>query len=376
MKTAKKISGRNKETVSGLLRGLLEAGAAENLFAAAENKRGDSFAFYLMGKGQVPETLDPIPPVMSRSAAGVIRSLTARGPLARKTLAVLRPCELRALVELKKLNQVDTENLITVSFDCPGIFPLKTFFKGNTSSLREAHEKALADGHLEGARPVCEICTGFTGEGADLEIASHGVAGDAFWVIAHTDAGLACLEAIDAPAVEDLSERDKALQAERERRQAVREERLAGFQDSARGPENLMKVLQNCLNCHNCMRICPICICQECYFESNAFRGEADRFLKRSERKGGLSFPSDVLLFHLGRMTHMSISCVSCGACEDACPADVSVSLLFSLVGKTTQELFDYVPGRDPAEPVPYLHFEREEFQEFEVPYVEQRTES
>ena len=38
----------------------------------------------------------------------------------------------------------------------------------------------------------------------------------------------------------------------------------------------------------------------------------------------------------------VSDACVSCGTCEDACPVDVPIAQLFSMMGEQTQELFNY----------------------------------
>ena len=94
--------------------------------------------------------------------------------------------------------------------------------------------------------------------------------------------------------------------------------------------------------------------------------------LQRAQRKSGLKLPPDVLLFHLGRMSHMSVSCVSCGACEDACPADVPVSMLFALAGRDTQAVFDYEPGRRLDEAIPHTVFKFEELKDFETPYTKE----
>jgi formate dehydrogenase subunit beta len=65
-------------------------------------------------------------------------------------------------------------------------------------------------------------------------------------------------------------------------------------------------------------------------------------------------------------MLHMSLSCVSCGACEDACPTAIPVAQVFSLVGGQNQEEFGYVPGRSREEPPPLRVYEEEEFEEVE----------
>ena len=51
-------------------------------------------------------------------------------------------------------------------------------------------------------------------------------------------------------------------------------------------------------------------------------------YLSRAAKRGAFRFPADTLFFHLGRMSHISASCVSCGLCEDACPVDIPVEEL------------------------------------------------
>ena len=64
----------------------------------------------------------------------------------------------------------------------------------------------------------------------------------------------------------------------------------------------------------------------------------------------------------------MVLSCVSCGACEDACPMNISVAQAFSMVGDETQKDFGYTPGRSRQDPLPLQSFAKEEFCEVEMP--------
>ncbi len=73
--------------------------------------------------------------------------------------------------------------------------------------------------------------------------------------------------------------------------------------------------------------------------------------------------PSDTLIFHLTRLSHMATSCVGCGMCESACPSGLPVSSLFSLIGSQLQDMFDYVPGKDPEEEAPVSVFKEEELE-------------
>jgi formate dehydrogenase subunit beta len=62
---------------------------------------------------------------------------------------------------------------------------------------------------------------------------------------------------------------------------------------------------------------------------------------------------------------------VSCGTCEDACPMDIPISQIFSLVGENAQKVFDYIPGRSKDEPIPLVAYQEEELQDVIKPYVE-----
>ena len=72
----------------------------------------------------------------------------------------------------------------------------------------------------------------------------------------------------------------------------------------------------------------------------------------------------DTLLFQLTRMNHMSASCVSCGMCTSACPANIPVGSIFSAVGEQVQKVFEYVPGQDVAEALPLITFHPNEWTE------------
>jgi formate dehydrogenase subunit beta len=138
------------------------------------------------------------------------------------------------------------------------------------------------------------------------------------------------------------------------------------FKSKATGLDNLLNTFSQCINCHNCMRVCPICYCRQCFFDSDNMKFACEDYLNRAEMAGGLRLPPETLLFHIGRMLHMSLSCVSCGACEDACPTAIPVAQVFSLVGNKNQEEFDYVPGRSRDEPLPLRVYEEKEFEEVE----------
>ena len=138
---------------------------------------------------------------------------------------------------------------------------------------------------------------------------------------------------------------------------------LTDLERKTAGLDSLMETLSTCIRCHNCMNVCPICYCKECVFKSAVFEHRPDQFLRWAERSGAIRMPTDTLIFHLTRMSHMATSCVSCGMCDAACPNKLPISSLFGLIGSELQEMFEYVPGRDPEEEPPVSAFKEEELQ-------------
>jgi len=368
------IDGPVDKGVMKFLKGLLDNNAMDAVLLPGKNKTGDSYAWFLMGKDGLNESASPFPPVMTTQGAKMVSYLTKKNGSWKKTGVLLRPCELRAAIELAKLKQVDLTNLVLISYDCPGAFPLKEYVSGSRQELDLAFETSLCtQTDPDGLRNVCSICSNFTGRGADIEIGLIGAESKGFWLIPATEQGEELLKKTEeGNNYKSLGSREKLVQEKSVQRIEKRKITLDSFQDSVNGPENLMTTLSSCINCHNCSRVCPICFCRECYFDSRALNSGADEMLQRAERKNGLRLMPDLLLFHMGRMTHMSISCVSCGACEDACPADIPVSMLFSVAARDTRKLFDYEPGRNIDEALPYSVFNFEELKDFEAPYTKE----
>jgi len=89
---------------------------------------------------------------------------------------------------------------------------------------------------------------------------------------------------------------------------------------------------QKCIKCYGCRDICPVCFCTECSLEHKDLIGTGN-------------LPPEVPIFHLVRAVHMAGRCVDCGLCEEACPADIPLRLLYRKVNEIVTELFDYRTG-------------------------------
>jgi formate dehydrogenase subunit beta len=357
-----------QQAITDLLRRGLDEKAFDAVLVPARVPAGDSFAWLLVRDSAVLDEAQPLPPVISVQGARAIYRFARRG-VAGKAAAVLRPCEVRATTELAKLKQVDLDGLVLISMDCPGAIPLKTYL--DDPQQGDADFERLSNGDETMAREVCKTCHLFSRPASDLHFATLGADNGQAAVIAASDEGRAVLEKLGMAEATSLDAWERAVAERQEQRKQARAQAQAAFRQEVAGTEKLLETLSQCINCHICRSVCPICYCRQCYFESPAVLMPPDNILARARRKGGMRVPTDTLLFHLGRMSHMSLSCVSCGACEDACPSSIPVARMFSLVGDAAQKQFDYVSGRSVTEPLPTITYKEDELADLVAPYVE-----
>jgi len=361
--------GDIREGILDFIKQVLGKGCFDAVLIPAKVPGGDSFTYLLIRDESLLENAYPLPPVMSVQGAKVLSSLTGHGKGRKRIAALIRPCEVRATVELFKLGQVDLENVILISIDCPGVLPLADWVK-DPKKTEAAFSELLKGSDIEGVRPICQICDKFsiTG-GEDLHIGTIGMK-DSLLLIPNSPKGKSILDNLGIQVVQDISDWQSRVGALTANRKKKREQAHKELKFRATGLDNLLNTFSTCINCHNCMRVCPICYCRQCFFDSDNMKFSFEDYLNRAEMMGGLRLPPETLLFHIGRMLHMSLSCVSCGACEDACPTSIPIAQVFSLVGNKNQEEFGYVPGRSIYEPLPLRAYREEEFEEVEQSYV------
>lgn len=354
-------------SIRGFLKGLFERSALGAIMAPRTLPSADNVVQTLITDPEELTGVDVLAPVMPVNAARAVSRLTRIAPMDRPVAVVLRPCEIRALVELTKLKQADLENLIIIGFDCHGAEHLRTYSqkrRENGASTEEFLKQVASDVLHEDLRSACRACERPSPETGDLTIGLFGMdLGKELLLIAKSEKGEALLEGL-TPAEEGSDERrDAALAEIVQQREKARDELFASIEGEATGLDGLLTMLAPCINCHNCMTVCPICYCMQCFFDSDTFDLEGWKYVRRATRKGAYRLLPDTLLFHLGRLNHMASSCVACGACEDACPNDIPLLALFKTVGHRVQEAFDYVAGRSLDEPLPLATFREDELE-------------
>jgi formate dehydrogenase subunit beta len=351
--------------IQGFLKGLLES----------ETLGGMLVPVHLFGKGLPMPTLvtdpeqlsgaDPLAPAYPMNSAKLVSRLS-RGQSGERIVAVMRPCEIRAFVELIKLNQGSLDDVIIVGVDCMGAFDNVSY--GKFVGERDSFEATLAfhQNDMNGVEiaPACKACEHPAPQNADIVI---GIAGvdllSDIPVMATSARGEALLNGLGLPEGSSNG-REQALAAIVETRTVNRDEMIERTAAATGTLTDLSEYLSSCVNCYNCRVACPVCYCKECVFNTDVFEHKPWQYMGWAKRKGSLKMPTDTIFYHLTRMAHMGLSCVGCGQCSNACPNDIPVMELFRTVAARTQESFDYEPGRSLDEAPPLSVFKEDEFQE------------
>ncbi|MBU4317190.1 MAG: 4Fe-4S dicluster domain-containing protein [Proteobacteria bacterium] len=347
-----------KEALRTFLTRLLEEKRVDCVFVAATTPYSNLPMPALIARPEELKNADPFAPVApfnaARQAAALLRQTT------RKKLAfVLRPCELRAVVELTKLNQAVLEGSILLGMECRGRMEKDLYLEESQKypDLSLAfYEKEEDDGLICTA---CKACQQFLPLTCDLVISVFGQdLSKGVGLISRSETGSHLLEALSCPESEMPTAHEAAIAKTMESRKGAKEELLKITSEKIQTLEGFETLIANCLNCYSCRVACPVCYCRECVFLTDVFAHEPSLLIRRAEKKGVIKMPVETTMFHLTRLAHIGHACVACGHCTSVCPSHIPVADFFITVGSKVQGLFDYAPGRDVNEPIPYLVFE------------------
>jgi formate dehydrogenase subunit beta len=293
--------------------------------------------------------LNPFKPVMTMNAARLAPELIREKPKARLGV-LLRPCELRALVEMAKDSSFKTDNLLTMSIDCLGTFPLEEYqwriarkesksgLKAPDGLSRETLQFARQGGIAAYRfRPACQVCESPGAMNADLNLNVFGLPVRQVILVQARDEATAKrlgLQTIDGLRVLRDTRADKALIRQHERTLAKAIERHRSTMERItqglgeilpQGVDGLIEQLENCGACQACMNVCPIC-------SIHSPRREKDGHYQRES------------------VIRWLVSCAGCGMCEQTCPNHLPLGVIFGYIRNKLDEELDYTPGRSADE--------------------------
>lgn len=291
--------------------------------------------------------VNPFAPVMLTNVAATIGEF-ARRYTGRRVAAILRPCELRTLVELRRHGRLppEAEAVIILSTDCLATFPTEHYTRrvqlhGIAAVTREALMYAEAGGLSPNEfRLACQTCVWPAPHGAEITLGLLGVnPAEYLLLIAHdeaVDARLSLEAVTDGLATESqVARREVAVGAVADQRAATRAHLESVTRDGHRFGDlgSALGWFANCSLCGDCLDACPL------------YNGELSGMLGVHGARPALAELVDV--------SRWLASCSGCGMCEAACEHNVPLMLLVSSLSRQIQRELHYTAG-DPARLLPW----------------------
>lgn len=301
--------------------------------------------------------VNPFLPFMPLNSASLVADFIRDRPGSRLAV-MLRPCELRALVELQKRNRVqipprvrgdDQNGLIILGVDCPGTFSLSEYARRVASQREDAQmirvgmaydRKDCSIPHE--ARTACQLCASPAPMGADVLIGTIGVVQeDTLLVIARNeevDASLGLSEVADGLADERQVVLREMMIGDIADQNARRRSDLVNAQArQAEEFDSIMAMFARCTLCADCLDACPL------------YDGELAGMLGVN----GAYQRTHPLLTELVSWGRWLASCSGCGMCQEACEKGVALTPLVVSLAHRIQQGLKYSPG-DPSQPLPW----------------------
>lgn len=348
-----------EQALKDILKYLLKSKKVSAVFSLRKINKNGSVDYGLISDVNKLDEIAPLHPVMPVNAGQLLGSFT---PMKEPIAAVVRPCEFRAFIELAKREQGQMDNFFFITYSCGGVFQLKDNAEDKINNKLDTFWKAVKNAKIpEGVRNSCRSCEHIAPLNSDVFISLIG-----------EDNGKIYLNNEKAEKLlEDYQVKTKSAEFNSSvlddllaLRSANKKEVFSKIDTKDSGLDGLIDIFGKCISCHGCNTVCPICYCTLCDFDSFNYDYNTPIMEKELIEKGALRLPPDMLFFHLGRLSHMSFSCVGCGMCSDVCPTGIPVADLFKKIGEETAEMFDFVAGRSIDETIPVMIYKEEEFPE------------
>ncbi len=352
------------------LKFLLDKSKVKGVFTLKKLNKGGDVAYSLITRSDELKDTVPFFPLMPINAGKLLSRFTMNGATSEPVAVVLKPCELRAFIELVKLEQGFLENIMFISATCGGVYPLNMVHDGTIDKNLSQYWTAIKKEEIPpNLRPACKACTEFIPYNTDMTIN----------LVGNKTLDSQCEIFIESKKGEELAKdkdikkkysekesKKKNLDNFRGKREAEKKKIFDEITPKLTGMDGLINIFGKCIGCHGCSKVCPICYCKLCEFESSDSEYGPSHYESELRRRGAVRVPPNTLYYHLGRLSHIAISCVGCGSCEDVCPVDIPLSIIFKKIGESVQHMFEYIPGKSITEKIPLTTFKEKELTEIE----------
>ena len=248
-----------------------------------------------------------------------LASYLTRLPREQRIGLVVRGCESRAVHALVVENQHAREKLFLIGIPCHGILDLRKIESKAGFDILSAEE---------------------TGQTITLTTLKYEVKLDRQELL--HDSCLRCLHpnpvSPDLMLGEPLPEGDPALARQPlvDFETLAHEDRYAFFTYET----------ERCIRCYACREACPMCYCSECFVDHTTPRWSES-----------MVTPSGTHAWHIVRAFHQTGRCVSCGACERACPMDIKMTYLTDKLNEDIRQMYGFEVGMDDTSQPPFAAF-------------------
>lgn len=324
---------------------LMHASGAQRLLAPVEVQPG-VVSPHVFRAGEDLRRINPLLPLMQANAAATLWAAAQEAP-SSLMVAVLRPCEVRAAVELAKHGKLNLDSLILVGVDCLSTYEASYWKQGTEQNARRADwlmDEALAlartgQVRTEGYRLACELCDRPAADyrAADVLVGLVGVNNrENLLILADEarDARWALQSLTDRPATErETVDREVMLWRLAERRKEAAAARLESLGLADAYPGVILGYMGKCTLCGECIDACP----------------QWSDTLSEALGKGREAF-----IQALVNATQRLASCAGCGMCQVHCPEGIPLSAIQRALSQQIQQRMHYAAGRDVHEPLPW----------------------
>ena len=257
------INNNRTDAVKSYLKFLLENDKISGVFSLRTHKGAADYSL-LTEVSQLDE-INPFYPVMPVNGGQLLSRFTK---LDKPIAVIIRPCEFRAFIELVKREQGSLDNFLLITYSCGGVFPIKENALGNVEKVLPKYWDSVQKGEIfAGVRPTCKVCEHIMPLDSDIYIPVIGKEDKQCKMYLNSEKAVEFSEGFDGKLTDETFD-SKSSEPLINRRKSEQEKFIAEIKSNTKDLDDMIEIFGKCVGCHGCSRVCSICYCTLCDFES------------------------------------------------------------------------------------------------------------